>query len=372
MTTTPDPLDRLASVDAGTRAPALADIGSRARTLRQRRTGGRAAGVLGIAAVLAVGGVVLPASHDGRELGPAPVAQFLGVQSAEAAGSSCGQARAEWLDPGAWSRPAVATLTSTIADAPLPVTAAGAREQTDECPAPYAVAVLYDATAARGIAVYADVEFAFAPDAVLEDATVQGDPAQWRTFEGGMSAVTWVRADGTRWLARAQGVEAAELLRVLDALTLDERSVPVQDLPDGFALAVPDHAPADVVDEWWIEYGAPVPEAPASGLEPAPATLLPDAGYVRLRVTPAGEPWQVAFAGGLPVEPTTVGDVPATVSSRDDGMLRLRWTAGGCDYELVADGGTVEQLRALAERVTPVDPATLADVPVAPGAGALR
>ncbi len=368
---TTDPLHRLAAIDAGTRAPALADIGGRARAIRQRRTAGRAAGVLGIAAVLAVGGVVLPAGDDGRDLGPAPVAQFLGVRPADAA-EGCGRAWAQWLDPGVWTRPEVAALASTIADAPLPTTAAGVREQTDACPAPYAAAVLYDAAAARGIAVYADVEFAFAPDAVLEDATIQGDPARWRTFEGGMSAVTWVRADGTRWLARAQGVEAAEMLRVLDGLVLDATSVPVQGLPDGFALAVPDHAPADVVDEWWIEYGAPVPDGPATGLEPAPPALLDEAGYVRLRVTPAGEPWQVAFAGGLPVGLTTVGGVPATASPRDGGMLSLRWTADGRDYELVADGGTVEQLRALAERVTPVAPATLADVPVAPAAGALR
>lgn len=360
-----DPLTRLATVDPGTRPHDLAAVGARARALRRGRTTGRAGAVLGLAGLLAVGGAVLPGAGD-DEGGPVSAVAVLGITSAGAVEPSCEGGTGRYVEPGAWDEPVVTALASEVTGSALPLTAVAVHEVTTPCPATVPTAVLYAVgDAPRGIALYAGASIGFASDADLREARVQGSPARWAT-SGGLTAVDWTAPDGTAWAATADGMDADRALRVLDALHVSGSELLDDDAPDGLLLAGPAGAPGPRTDTWWIEYGTAVPEEPASGTaSPAPRTLPATPGYVRLHVTAAVTPWQADLARTSGAEVVSVDGVPGVVLRDDGGHLVLRWSAGGLAYELLADGGTAQDLVALAAGVAPADPVALAGTPAA-------
>ncbi|VTR76081.1 hypothetical protein [Cellulomonas hominis] len=370
-----DPLSRLADLETASPVPDLAAVQRRARALRTARRRTRlTVGTVGLAAVLTVGGVVVPqlgGQTPGVPGAPA-VALALGVAPARAsdAATGCGSGYAEWADPDEWAADSRVTRAATLlGDAPWPLASVGVHGQTMDCPDAMPVAVLLDTDPLRGIAVYADVAdpFPAGTDGVT-DVSVRGVDGRLRDLGAGI-LMTWVDEAGVRWLVNGSGMTADDLVAVVDGLAVDGVHVDAASAPAAYEwVPVPD-GPADrTTRTWWVTYGE------TASVESSDGTAEPPrGGGVELQAQLATAPPEVAVSywaqetvlvdvGGHRAVFSPWGDPDSDVGGW------LSWQADGVRYT-VSGALPVEELADLARRTVPADVTDprFAGLPVLPG-----
>jgi hypothetical protein len=372
-----DPLSRLADQGPGSPTPDLAGVRRRARALRLARRRARlAGGTLALAAVLTVGGVVVPqigGDEPGDRAG-STVALALGVAPARAAdaGTDCSTGSAEWLDRAQWAGDPRITDAAVLLDgAPWPLASAGVHDQTMDCAEALPAAVLLDTDPVRGIAVFADVADPFpAGTEGVTGVRVRGGDGWLRDFGGGL-LLSWVDGDGVRWIVNGSGMSGGELVDAVDALRLDGTSVDLASAPAGFAPVPVPQAPADPVTRtWWVTYGDTRPVVGADGVAVQPA----GAG-VELQARTATAPPEVAASyWAAETVLVDVGGARAVFSPWGDPDTDvggwLSWDADGIRYT-VSGALPLPDLVALARTAVPVDvlDPRLAGLPAVPGVG---
>lgn len=320
---------------------------------RARPTGGRARRIalvaVAAAAVLCVGTGVL--RWEGGSRGE-PLADFLGVMPAAAAGTSaCGLhpddslhdlPRSEWPDhPGATAvmvgLPRADTLGQPHLGAWVPACTA----------AP--TALLVDATGTQGIAVYQDVADPFAGDDGLEPQALRGTTGSYLGLASGVSYLTWTDADGVRWLAQANGVDRDRLVATVDDLQTGATDEP--QAPNGF-VRVPAASPASGAEgfTWTVQYGSPsTPRVSADGgvIEALPT----DYAFVEAR-RPAMTPAALSVATTPGARLVRFDAVDAVFIPDTGAGASLRWVQGGTSFRLGMAGASLDQLEAAARTIT--------------------
>ena len=358
---TDDLLDTLrtdTSLDLGAPVRDVGEIHRRAHALRvRRRLRVGASSAMGIAAALAVAGVVLP--QDAGTGGTPAAAVSPGVAAAHAADGAevdCRLGFGSVIDLADLAeRPDVASLVVLLEDgtdvAPLRGVSAGQEELA--CPQPAPALVLYDVDPVRGIAVYPDVANAYEGEEGLVTTQVRGTQGQLMTLETGSHILSWVESDGERWLAEASGVEVNELVGVLDSMEIADDDTVSADPLDAFETA-PVLPPANdvVIPAWGVQYGSPG------------ADWTPD--RVTVGVRKADEPTATLASRWSGLTPTQVAGHLAFYDPGPDGeeVGALFWDADGLRFTLTGTGGP-ERLVELAEHLEPVsvDDPRLFDVP---------
>lgn len=325
------------------------------RTANRRARAGM--GVAVLATVLAVGGVVLPQDPDPGTKGTATVAAaFLGVTPARAADGSdadCRVGTASALDRTQWESTPVATMTTLLPEAavgaPLRAVAAGQAEGT--CPAPTPVAVLYaQGPQLKGLTLWADVADPYTGQDGLRTVEVRGTPGQLFAFDTGSFNLSWVAADGTRWLAEASGIDEGTFVRTLDSFRLAGGELDTASVPAGWEQAsLPARSTQTTEFSWRVDYGSPG------------AKWTPD--RVTLEVSRAVDSPAVAIARYAAGSTLTSVDGQLAVWSANgpagtDIGSSLRWQDGQLAYVLWGQGGA-QRLQAMAEQaehVSATDP----------------
>lgn len=343
-------------LDPGTPARDVGDIHRRARTLHTRRrllVGATSA--TGIAAALAVAGVVLP--QDAGTGGNPSAAEYLGVTAAHAADGSeadCLLGFGSAVDLADLDdRADVAALAVLLRDGTdvAPLRGISAHQNEGQCPPPIPALVLYDLEPLRGISVWPDVANPYDGDTGLVSTQVRGARGELMTLDTGTQVLSWVEPDGDRWLAEASGVEVDELVAVLDAMQIGDDDTVGADLPDGFEAAPVSPPTTDlVIPEWTVQYGSPGAEWTAD--------------RVIVNVTEAYVPTAALAASWSGFTPSQVGGQVALYDAGDGVFGSLRWDADGRSYTLTGTGG-IERLVILAEHLEPVavDDLRLMDAP---------
>jgi hypothetical protein len=358
-----DPLTRLADVDVPAARPDLAGVERRARAQRRGRRTRLTASTAALAAVLAFGGVVVPRLGT-QEPGADAAALSLGVAPARAddSGKQCDVGRGDWVERATWAEdPRVAQAAVLLADAPWPLTSAGAHRDTMNCPPALPAAVLLDPDPLRGITVWADVADPF-PASVEDEVmpiAVRGSEGRFRDLGTGMF-VSWVDVDGVRWLASGSGMTAEALVAALDALRFDGLVFAASSVPQGFDVVPVSDAPADPVTvTWWVTYGDTTSQVLVDGPDGGAYGWVPGGG-VDLQVTVSAQAPPEVTASYWAAE-TVLVDVdgrravyappgePAADSGGD-----LVWQTDGVTYRLTG-ALPQEQLVALARSVEAID-----------------
>lgn len=341
-----DPLTTLSHDLHDVAAPVrdVAEIHRRASAIRRRRRGAGAASALSLAAVLGVGGVLLPAGP-----GDGASAVYLGVMPAQAAdGTDCvlgygSHVQLDQID----DRPDVAALLALLgpdADAP-PLVSVWARQDALQCAPAAPALVVYDLDPVAGISVWPDVAVPYTQEAGLPRTDVRGTHGELLRLDGGSTVLTWVEPDGDRWLAEASGVDEDALVAFLVGVEIADDGTVTADPPAGFAAAELPAAPVDtIVPEWSASYGSGSDAVELAVHEPTVPVLALTARWSGFR-------------------PTTVHGQPALYEEHE-GKGALRWDADGRSHKLVGAGG-IDRLVALAEQVEPVtvDDPRLAGIP---------
>lgn len=373
---TTDPLDRLALVDPVTPVPDLLGVQRRARALRRAHRRTRlVGGTVALAAALTVGGVVLPqlgGDGTGAQPGPAAVALGLGVAPARAAdvAAGCGTRHGDWVDPAGWAADPRITRAATLIDgAPWPLASAGVHETTMDCPDAVPVAVLLATGPQRGVSVWSQVADPFpAGTEGVTDVRVRGVDGRLRDFGGGL-LLSWVDADGTRWIVNGSGMTPEDLVSLVDGLQLDGSRVDTGRLPAGYEpVPVPDAPASPVTRRWWVTYGDTQPVEAQDGVAKAP---LGAGVELESRVATAPPELAVSYWAAETVLVDVDGHrgvfTPWGQPGVDVGGW-LTWVDHGIEYRL-SGALPVEQLAALARAATPVavDDARLAGLPQTPG-----
>lgn len=354
-----DLLNRLADVEVGTRTPDLASVERRSRAiLRGRRT--MRAGAIGFAVVatLAVGTILPLGSRSGAPLAelqrPLPFGALPASASADQAACSVGFGsqvdRADW--PG---DPDVVRSASLIADPPIPLTHVEVRLDVGNCPEAVPAAVLYDTDPVRGISVWPDVQDPFAGFEEIPDeepfveVVVDGNDALLRDFGDDSLQLSWLAADGTRWMAMSSGFPIDDALAVLDSLAFSGRTLEPTSVPADLSVApVSSVPPTTDVRKWQAWYGE---EDDQPAVDPPTTTLSATTVFTA--------PIQVAASMHAPsVAFTEVNGAPAVFSTNGADLASatfgwLEWTQDGVTYVLVGSW-TLDELVALAENVEPV------------------
>jgi len=343
-------------LDSGAPVRDVGDIHRRARALHTRRrllVGATSA--TGIAAALAVAGVVLP--QDAGTGGNPSVATYLGVTAAHAADGAEADCRLGYgsaVDLGDLDdRADIAALAVLFRDGTDVALLRGISAHQDEgqCPPPVPALVLYDLEPLRGISVWPDVANPYDGDTGLVSTQVRGVRGEFMTLDTGTRVLSWVEPDGERWLAEASGVDADELVAVLDAMQIGDDDTVSADLPDGFEAAPVSPPTTDLVmPEWTVQYGSPGAEWTAD--------------RVIVNVTEAYAPTAALAASWSGFTPSQVGSHVALYDAGDGVFGSLRWDADGRSYVLTGTGG-IQRLVMLAEHLEPVavDDPRLMDVP---------
>ena len=352
---TDDLLDRLAHVEVGTRTPDLASVERRSHVILRRRRSVRA-GAIGLAVVVTVAlGAILPLDRQSD----APLAQVggplaLGALPASAGTGerSCDTAFTSRLPRTDWAAaPDVVESASLITDPPAPLTRLEVVHDDLSCPETVPAAVLYDSDPVRGISVWPDVQDPFAgiediPDEdPLASVLVDGHDALLRDFGRETLQVSWLAADGTRWMAMSSGFTMGDALTVLDDLRfdgsdLDPTSVPA-DLTVSPVSTVP---PSTTVRTWTVVYGDEtehVVESPVTTLRATTAYAAP----IEVSASMNARGTRFVEVNGRPAV--------LNVNSPDLDLPPfgwLEWTRDGVSYILVA-WGTCDEIVALAEKV---------------------
>jgi len=354
-------LDALAAADAAP-VPPVAQIRARAAALRRRRR--RTTSVLSVgvvAAAIGVGGLVAPQGGATPEGPAAPV--FLGVQSAAAADgrTGCNVGFGEALARDAWAADPAAARLPALLDAPgvAPLRGVSLHADTENCPPPVPVVTLYADDPVRGLTVYRDVADPYAGQDGLTERRVRGATAVVMTFDAGNMVLSWVDADGVRWLSQAGGITQDAAVALLDGLVLDPdgRLDPASVPADLVVGDVPEPVAGTRTVTYTVQYGSP-------GAEWTDDRVILS---VSDRPRAAGE-WAASAAPGL--ELVQVAGGVAEYDPGNDAFGQLIWTRDGLTYHLTGTGG-VERLVELAESVRTVAPADpviaaapdLADVP---------
>jgi hypothetical protein len=330
--------------------PPVEQVHRRAGAIRTAHRRARAGvGVAALATALAIGGVVLPQDSGPSQKGTATVAAaFLGVVPARAADGSdadCRVSTATALDRAQWASTPVAEMTTllpkTAVGAPLRAVAAGQAEGT--CPAPTPAAVLYaQDPQLKGLTLWADVADPYTGQDGLRTVTVRGTSGQLFTFDTGSFNLSWVAADGTRWLAEASGIDEGTFVRTLNGLQLHGEELDTASVPAGWQQApLPAHSTQTTEFSWRVEYGSPG------------AKWTPD--RVTLEVHRAVDSPAVAiarFAAGSTL--TSVNGHLAVWSTNgpagSDLGASLQWQDEQFTYVLTGEGGA-QRLQGMAEQV---------------------
>lgn len=246
--------------------PPVEQVHRRAGAIRTAHRRARAGvGVAVLATVLAVGGVVLPQDSAPGMKGSATVAAaFMGVIPARAADGSdvnCRVGVASALDRAQWVSTPVAAMTTllpeTAVGAPLRAVAAGQAEGT--CPAPTPAAVLYaQDPQLKGLTLWADVADPYTGQDGLRTVELRGTTGQLFNPSPDSFNLSWVAADGTRWLAEASGIDEDTFVRTLNGFQLDGGELSIASVPAGWEQApIPVRSTQTTEFDWRVEYGSP-------------------------------------------------------------------------------------------------------------------
>ena len=255
-----------------------------------------------------------------------------------------------------WSNdPVVVRSAALIADPPVPLTHVEVHLDEGNCPPAVPAAVLYDLDPVRGISVWPDVQDPFAgweelPDEEpLSPVVVDGHDALLRDLGDQSIQLSWLTADGTRWMAMSSGFPTDDALAVLDALSFDGVTLDAASVPAELTVAPVSTVPPTTADKKWSAYygeddGQPAADPPVTIL--SATTVFTEPGEVAASMHAPS----TAFAevNGARAVFTTNGADLATAT-----YGWLRWTQGGVSYSLVGPW-TFEELVALAEKVEPV------------------
>lgn len=358
---TPDLLDRLADVETPAPTVRLAAVERRARHLRQARRARRVVvGTAGLATVLVLGGVVVPQLSDqDRGSGAPAVALALGVAPARAADATtrCGTGFAELVERADWAaEPSVPEAAALLDDPAWPITSIGVRRVTTDCLPAVPAAVLVDADPARGITLWSDVATPFSSDLDgVVDVAVRGATGQLRDV-GTAAYVTWLDADGVRWMANGSGMTPDELVADIDGLVLDGTAVDPASVPDGFDPGpVPDPPTSTTGRSWSVTYGdteshdadgdGAYKPSPGAGVDLEVTSEYRDP--VQVAVSYWSEQVRLVDLDGVVGEFSPMGDPAVDVGGW------LIWQRDGLTYTL-SGALPMEQLVDLARTVQPV------------------
>ncbi|MEP7765589.1 hypothetical protein [Sanguibacter sp. 25GB23B1] len=355
-------LDRLADVEVGTRTPDLASVERRSRAiLRRHRT--MRAGAIGLAlvATLAAGTILPLGSQSGAPLAETQAPLPFGAlpASASADDAACNVGFGSQIERDTWSDDSVIVRSAAlISDPPIALTHVEVHLDEGNCPDAVPAAVLYDADPVRGISVWPDVQDPFAStegvddsyaDAPLDHVVVGGHDALMRDSGDQSIQLSWLTADGTRWMAMSSGFPAAEALAVLDGLSFSGFTLDASSVPAGLTVApVSTVAPTTSVKMWSAYYG----EEDGQPAADPPVTVLSATTVFRA-------PPEVAASMHAPSTAfAEVNGVPAVFSTNGADLAFatfgwLKWTQNGVSYSLVGTG-SFDELVALAEKVEPV------------------
>ncbi|RMI14095.1 hypothetical protein [Cellulomonas triticagri] len=364
-----DFLTRLADVDTPAPTPDLARVQRRARALRRNRRARTVGASVGLAAVLTVGGVVLPQVGGGAptpQAGAFPLSLGVAPAVAGEGTTECQTGWSEWVAPDAWpADPRITGAAAVLADAPWAATSAGVHLTRMDCTSALPVAVLVSEEPVRGVTVWRDVADPF-PEGTdgVADVPVRGAAGRLRDL-GTSAYVSWSE-DGARWMASGSGLGTTDLLDVLDALRFDGDALDPGSVPSGLDAAATGATRTERETlRWTVTYGDTAPVEGADGVHRTPegtgVTLEAMAG-------PQEPPEVVASYDAAGVRLVDVAGHRASFAPWGDQSTDvggwLRWQAEGVTYVL-SGGLPVEDLAALAATVTPaaVDDPSLTGLP---------
>lgn len=335
------------------RVPPVRSVRRRAQAIRLARRRARLGlGVVLTAAVLGIGGVLVPqSSSPGTTPDSSAAAAFLGVIPARAAngsGADCSGAVNTRVERSQWGQPDVAPLVSLIPEAEVgAVRSASASRSELACPAVRPAAVLYATTpSVRGLTLWADVSDPYSGSEGLRDVTVRGAEGQVFTFGNGSMNLSWVAPDGTRWLAEASGLSESSVLQTLDAMRFEGHEVDDASIDPSWRRAPLLPGETGTTEfSWGVDYGSRAPQ------------FSPEGDRLSLSVGMGTYPLAALAARGA--EDTVFTSVRGrlAVYTTENGRC-LRWQEAALVYSLCGNGG-LDRLVHLAEqvqRVSPEDP----------------
>ncbi|NEE04480.1 hypothetical protein [Phytoactinopolyspora halotolerans] len=317
-------------------APPPAEIHARAATLRRVRRRRR----IGVATTIGVAGLVtasIAAFSPSIDQDGETIPWVLGAPPASAASTNCHYfgGPSDLLEPTDVRADLVYLPPDGTVDAPLQTVSA--TETQVECPLSDldAVGLRRDAegNVEAAISVYGPTLGRYEPvDGRSQEVSMREGSGYLLTWDESASqlALNWSE-DGSWWAAQAVGLDADELLDVMEAIRIDHDQVVASSFLDGFEVVVPQSLVGKDVHEWSVSYGRP-DEEPLLNLIVSSATSSPAEARV------------VSVPGAIPAE--VVADDPSVsgfgvFEPSVAGASSLSWdTPDGRRFELQFTGDT--------------------------------
>lgn len=354
-----DLLTHLADVPMSTHQPELASIERRSRAIRRARHSRRLSIIGAGAAVLVAGGVFWPTTTTphGTVAAGGPLAFGALPAAADSDDANCAAGFGSWVSRDDWAAsPEIVASASLITASPLPLASIGVHQEEANCPRSVPAAVFYSTDPVRGISVWPDVADPFEGATDLSSQTVRGQAGQVRSFDGEGMQLSWVDADGIRWLALGSGVDKTTFVSVVDGLVFeghDGQTLDPTSAPPGFvSVDVIEPSDTTLTRSWQVQYGdESFVESNVRGK------------FVSLQATTSPrEP--VAVVASIYASGTRLAEVDGELAVLayngpvHSGRAVLTWQKDGVTYNLSSDG-TVDEAVALAnsvEQVSVTDP----------------